>query len=168
MTREPSPVALYVAAQLEQAGATMLAMRSPTGPAGYGSGWPDVVRDAVEAYGYTPDRVRTPVPSAAAITRMDRAFAWIGLIPARSVVIRRIVGARAMVHPMTGRHLASWRKIGRLLGADPRAVMRWHRIGIEAIAEAVEQRGDVTHDIAIEWLDAEGYAHPREQIDAAA
>ena len=42
---------------------------------------------------------------------MDEAMAWISLIPLDRYVLRRIVGARSLVHPITERHLypgAAW------------------------------------------------------------
>ena len=44
-------------------------------------------------------------------------------------MLRRIVGARSLVHPMTGRHLYSWRRLGTAIGADHKAVQRWHAQG---------------------------------------
>lgn len=65
---------------------------------------------------------------------MDEVLSWIQLIPQENYVLRRIVGARALVSPLTGRHLFSWRRLGKLLGADARAVQRWHEKGLSLIA----------------------------------
>lgn len=151
-------LAAYVVANLESAGATLLAMRIKPGPASYGSGWPDIVRDAIEAYGYTPDRMRLPLPSAAAITRMDAAFGWLNLIPGQQVALRRIVGARCLVHPLTGRHLASWRKVGRIIGADHRAVQGWHAKGISLITAELMRTGALSTNAASAWLEEMGIA----------
>ena len=78
-------------------------------------------------------RLRPPVPSAADITRMDEALGWIVLIPVENYVLRRVVGARCLVHPMTARHLFSWRRLARAVGADHKAVQRWHAQGIAII-----------------------------------
>jgi len=91
--------------RLEEAGATLLALP--------GSGWStrlrtsslEIVRTAIESYGWTTNRVRPPIPSPARITRMDETMSWISLIPVERYVLRRIVGARSLVHPITGRHL---------------------------------------------------------------
>ena len=96
--------------RLEEAGATLLALP--------GTGWStrlrasslEIVRAAVESYGWTANRIRPPVPSAARITRMDEALGWISLIPIDRYVLRRIVGARSLVHPITERHLYPWRR----------------------------------------------------------
>jgi hypothetical protein len=77
--------------------------------------------------------MRPPVPSAAQITRMDEALNWITLIPAERYVLRRIVGARSLVHPLTQRHLYPWRRVAAAVGADHKAVQRWHAQGIELI-----------------------------------
>jgi hypothetical protein len=68
---------------------------------------------------------------------MDEAFGWVGLIPQDKFVLRRIVGARSLVGPITGRHLYPWRRLGTLLGADHKAVQRWHGQGIDIIVAGV-------------------------------
>jgi hypothetical protein len=72
---------------------------------------------------------------------MDEVFGWIGLIPQDRVVLRRIVHARSLVSPLTGRHLYSWRKLGTLLGADHKAVQRWHWDGLGLILDALSNCG---------------------------
>jgi hypothetical protein len=80
---------------------------------------------------------RAPMPSAADITAMDEAFGWLGLIPDGRYVLRRILGARALVHPLTGRHLFAWRRLAAVLGAEHRSVQRWHGQGVEIIVRAL-------------------------------
>ena len=70
---------------------------------------------------------------------MDQALAWIPLIPAEKLVLRRIVGCRALVSPLTGRHLFSWRRLARLLGADHKAIQRWHGTGIDLIVASLNR-----------------------------
>lgn len=139
--------AAYVTARLEQAGTCILTLAvKGTRPASYGSGWPDVVRDAIEGYGWTAERVRLPPPTAAQITAMDEAFAWLALIPADRYVLRRIVAARSLVSPYTQRHVSTWRWIGRAIGADHRAVQRWHGQGVDLIVAGLVGKG---HDFAV-------------------
>jgi hypothetical protein len=129
----------FVIARLEEAGATLLAMRA--------TGWTtklrtsniEIVRTAVENYGWSEARVRPPVPSSEKITRMDEAMGWIGVIPLDRYVLRRIVGARSLVHPLTERHLFPWRRLGAALGADHKAVQRWHAQGIDMIVAALNR-----------------------------
>ena len=116
--------------RLEHAGRTLLALPN-TGPSTRlvqsGLDW---VRDA----GGTPrGRLRPPIPSPADITDMDEALAWIPLIPQDRVVLRRIVGARSLVDPLNERHLYSWRRLALAVGADHKAVRRWHTQGIALI-----------------------------------
>ena len=128
-----------VICRLEEAGAALLSLP--------GSGWStrlrssslEIVRTAIESYGWTSNRVRPPVPSAERITRMDEAMGWISLIPVDRYVLRRIVGARSLVHPVTERHLYPWRRLAAVLGADHKAVQRWHAQGIDLIVEALNR-----------------------------
>ena len=130
---------VFVIARLEEAGATLLAMRA--------TGWTtklrasniEIVRTAVENYGWSEARLRPPVPSSEKITRMDEAMGWIGVIPLDRYVLRRIVGARSLVHPLTERHLFPWRRLGAALGADHKAVQRWHAQGIDMIVAALNR-----------------------------
>ena len=119
--------------QLEAAGATLLALPSR----GYSTQLRtmkfDVVHTALEAYGWQAAVVRPAMPSAAEISRMDEAFGWLTIIPETKYVLRRILGARALVHPITRRHLFPWRRIGTMLGADHKSVQRWHGQGIELV-----------------------------------
>ena len=127
-------------ARLEEAGTTLLSIPH--------SGWTtklrtsslDIVRSAAEAYGWGEGRLRPPVPSAAKIDRMDEALSWIPLIPAENYVLRRIVGARCLVHPLTERHLYPWRRLAAALGADHKAIQRWHGQGIDLILGALNRR----------------------------
>jgi len=126
--------------RLEEAGATLLALP--------GSGWStrlrssslEIVRAAIESYGWTAKRIRPPIPSAARITRMDAAMGWIPLIPLDRYLLRRIVGARSLVHPITERHLYPWRRLAAAIGADHKAVQRWHAQGIDLIVARLNDR----------------------------
>lgn len=62
--------------RLREAGDTVRRLPKPRGPAAYGSGWPDVVRDAREAYGYTEGRIRPAAPTPRSIDRLDEVFGW--------------------------------------------------------------------------------------------
>lgn len=129
----------FVQACLEEAGLVLLALPN-TGPSTrLRQGGLEWVRDAMA---YPPDRtvIRPSVPSAAAIDRMDRVLAWIPRIPADKFVLRRVVGARCLVSPTTGRHLFTWRRLAAAVGADHKAVQRWHAQGLALIAAALNRR----------------------------
>lgn len=123
----------WVITRLEEAGVTLLALPN-TGPSTRlvqsGMEW---VHSVAESYGAARARIRPATPSAAHITRMDQSYRWISRIPEEKYVLRRVVGARSLVHPMTGRHLYSWRRLGTAIGADHKAVQRWHAQGIDMI-----------------------------------
>jgi hypothetical protein len=131
----------YVIYRLEEAGATLLALP--------GTGWTtrlrsssiEIVRTALEAYGWEAARIHPAVPAADKIDRMDEAMAWIALIPRDRYVLRRVVGARSLVHPITDRHLYAWRRLGVALGADHKGVQRWHAQGIAMIVTALLRTG---------------------------
>lgn len=130
----------FVVYRLEEAGATVLALP--------GSGWStrlrsssiEIVRTALESYGWSGVQIRPPTPSSEKITRMDEAMSWLSLIPQEKFVLRRVVGARSLVHPITDRHLFPWRRLGAALGADHKAVQRWHAQGIEMIVKGLKLR----------------------------
>ena len=136
----PQIDAEMVVARLEEAGETLLSLPR-TGPTtGLRQTRHQFVAEALEAYGSAESgRPRPPVPSAVRITRMDQALAWIPLIPADKLVLRRIVGCRSLVSPIIGRHLYSWRRLARLLGADHKAIQRWHGTGIQLIVDALNR-----------------------------
>ncbi len=123
--------------RLEEAGATLLAMPAT----GYSTKMRqmrfDIVHTALEAYGWEAPAMRPPAPSAAAITAMDEAFGWLALIPESKFLLRRILGARALVHPLTGRYLFPWRRLAMAVGADHKSVQRWHAQAVVIVARAL-------------------------------
>ena len=129
--------AAFVTYRLEEAGATLLALPGTGYSTKMRVSQLDVVASAAEAYGRNPGFVRPAVPSASRITRMDEALGWIMLIPQERYVIRRIVGARSLVSPVTERHLYSWRRLGEAVGADHKAVQRWHGQGIDMLVATI-------------------------------
>jgi hypothetical protein len=129
--------AAFVVYRLEEAGATLLSLPNSGHSTRLRTSQLDVVRTALEAYGWDRGRIRPAVPSAARITRMDEALGWIALIPNERYVLRRIIGARSLVSPITERHLYSWRRLGSILGADHKAVQRWHMQGIDMLVAAL-------------------------------
>jgi hypothetical protein len=133
--------ARYVVSRLTDAGRTLLAL--PAGPHSLYllSASLEVIRMASTAADADADRLRPRPPSAWSIDLMDEALGWIALIPSNRYMLRRIIGARALVSPVTERHLYSWRRLGSLLGADHKAVKRWHEQGIDIIVRALNQRG---------------------------
>lgn len=130
----------YVQVRLEQAGTTLLALRTPSPyPASPTCHMPPIIHQAIEAYGWIPAEVRPPVPDARAISSMDATFQWLALVPNSRYVIRRIVAARTLVSPVTGRHIVSWRGLGLMLRCSHEAARFWHAQGIGWIVEGLRR-----------------------------
>lgn len=135
----------WVQHMLEEAGATLLALPNTGHSTRLRQGGLEWVRDTPRllvpaASGSSPAPARPPAPHPAAIDRMDRVLAWLSLIPDDKFVLRRVAGARALVHPLTGRYLFPWRRLGVALGADHKAVQRWHTQAMQAISAALNQK----------------------------
>jgi hypothetical protein len=79
--------------RLEEAALTLRRLPDPpgSGPRGYGSSWPEYVRDPRHAYGYHEARMRV-VPSPAQIARMEDCLDWLRLVGPEDA---RIVWLRA-------------------------------------------------------------------------
>jgi len=138
---------------LEKAGATLLALRlSRPGPIGIKTFWPEFVRQAIEAYGYNDIQIRPAMPGSQAISHMDLVFEWLGHIPQDRFVVRRIVGARALVSPITQKHLYSWMRLAKVLGADRRGIVRWHEQGIAAITKELAKDSTIVEQLQARLL----------------
>jgi hypothetical protein len=127
--------------RLEEAGRTLLALPSTGYSTRLSAGGLDFVREAIEAYGWTDAPVKPAAPAPAAIGRMDEAHAWVSqYIPDNQRVLRRIIGARSLVHPITDRHLFGWTKIAAMLHTDHKAIQRWHADGIRLITARLQAK----------------------------
>jgi hypothetical protein len=133
--------ATFVTYRLEEAGETLLALPGTGYSTRLRTSSLEIVRTAIENYGWSDTRVRPPVPSSTKITRMDEALGWIQLIPVENYVLRRIIGARCLISPVTERHLFPWRRLAAALGADHKAVQRWHAQGIAIIVAGLNRPG---------------------------
>jgi hypothetical protein len=130
----------YVIARLEAAGATLLALPQTGFSTRLRSSSLDIVRNALDSYSFSAARIRPPVPSGKEIDEMEQALGWIPMIPSDRYVLRRIVGARTLVNPMTGRHVFAWRRLATSIGTDHKSVQRWHAQGIAMIVAAITLR----------------------------
>lgn len=129
----------WVLARLEEAGATLLSMPNTGHSTRLRMGTLRPLPDAEDALHAVPGPVRAPVPSAASVDRMDQSFVWVSLIPEAKFILRRVVHARALVNPLTGKHLFAWRRLAATVGADHKAVQRWHAQGIDVIVAALNR-----------------------------
>jgi len=134
--------AAWVIGRLEEAGIALLALPNSGPSTRLAQGGMEWVHSAAESYGAAKAKLRPAAPSAAHITRMDQTYGWVSRIPEDKYVLRRVVGARSLVNPMTGRHLYSWRRLGTAVGADHKAVQRWHAQGIDMLVAILNGAGD--------------------------
>lgn len=136
-----------VGQRLEDAGRTLMSLPMPRGslPKDARSRWPDAVRGYEDAFaaliGASPEvkqdfadshnRVRT-VPSARSVGQMEEALDWLWRLddPRK----RRLCLARSLIHPLNGRHLASYRKLGRIFGLHHDTVRAWHDRALAELA----------------------------------
>lgn len=125
-----------VIARLEDAGRSVLSLPNSGYSTRLRTSTFEIAR-AAEALVGTRGRLRPPMPDAAAISRMDEAFGWLARLPADKIVLRRVVGSRALVCPLTDRHLIPWRRLAALVGADHKAVQRWHAQAIDLIVASL-------------------------------
>jgi hypothetical protein len=93
---------------------------------GFLTSWPDYKPDPNTAYGYEDAKITPPIPSPAAIQRMEEVLVWLQLAP---VEYRRLLWFRAEGW--------SWRKLGRHFGCGSRQVrLRW-RDGVVGLWESL-------------------------------
>lgn len=121
---------------LEWAGGRMLSIQvHGARPSSYRSFWPDYPDDQSTAYGYTPARMRAPSLNSSEVVLMDEILSLVSLTP--NILQRRILNARALVHPLNNRHLYSWAKIAILIHSERRAVKLLHKRGLEILSQSV-------------------------------
>ena len=122
--------------RLEEAGATLLALPGGDMPnQGVRVSWPDFPRDVQQSYGYGARKLRPPRPSSAAIDQMDESFRWLALVP--NITHRKLLGLRAMVDPISGRHLYSWEACGEKLGCHRVSAAAWHERALAGLSRAL-------------------------------
>ena len=104
-------------------------------PGGMRSYWPEVVADRDDLDWPMESDVRPPLPSSEEVTRMDIALSWIPLLTNRGH--RSVVNLRLIVHPISGQHRWTWRKIGKKLSIDHHTAKDWHAEACAAIARKI-------------------------------
>lgn len=97
--------------RLEEAALTLRRLPIAGGPKGFGSSWPEYLREARHAYGYHEATMRVR-PNPEEISRMEEAIGWLRLISSgderRDAVARRVLWMRAEHY--------RWRQICRHVG----------------------------------------------------
>lgn len=139
-----------VCARMEAAGRTLLALPMPKDglPRDARSHWPEVVRSMQDTFfalvgasdqikeDHAADRHGVRIaPTARAVAGMDEALQWLWLI--KDARKRRLCMARALVHPVSDRHLVSYAKLGRIFGLHRDTMRIWHDRALAEIAMAL-------------------------------
>lgn len=89
-------------------------MRLPSaGVKGYGSGWPDWLRDADLAYGYNQERVRLGPPSGREVDRLDKFIDLIWAVDPEDAKIVMTVGFSAQRNGWPRTRGPQWSKVAR-------------------------------------------------------
>lgn len=98
--------------------------------------WPDVVHDAIVAYGYAPVRMRPAAPTPAKISRADEAVQWLFWLSDRE---RKIVWARACRIP--------WRRLAAMDGRSHTTLRKIFAGGLDVILRNLN--ATLSHDDAV-------------------
>ena len=101
------------------------------------SAMPTPVRDAADAYGYTPTRTRPPAPSPGAIDRMEQAIAWLLWLDPED---QRLVWARACRIP--------WRHLCHRSGVERTTAWRTWTLATFRIVTRINRHAAETRDVA--------------------
>ena len=146
--------------RLEEAGRTLMSLPLPSGslPKDDRSRWPDVVRgyeDAFAALIGASDEIKQDFssrhnqvrasPSARAVGRMDEVLDWLWRVGDQRR--RRLCLARALIYPVSGRHVATYRKLGRLFGLHHETIRAWHDRALADIARELTCGGVSKSDL---------------------
>jgi hypothetical protein len=120
----------FVAARVRECWDTL--RRVPAhGVPGHKSQWPEIVRDAEEAYGYTAAVVRLPPASPRAIDRMHETFGW----------FRYLEGQRHLTLAMwftVGRGMSTHRA-GAILGAHRNTIANRRNDALDQIVDGLRR-----------------------------
>jgi hypothetical protein len=118
--------------RFEEAAETLraLPLKSRDRPEARLSRWPDVVHQAILAYGWAAARVRPPAPSPEAIDRLEETLSWLWPLADAE---RRLVMARAYRLP--------WRRIEDLDGRSERTLRNVHARVLGEIAARLPAAG---------------------------
>lgn len=126
LARRPDPVAPdEIRERIREAVETLRRMRFPAGavPAGYGSGWPEVIQDYWEVYAMHAPRLSRFAPGPTAIRRMDEAMRWFYMV--ENARHRKALLLRSI--PLSAR------RVGKILGVQKDTAIRWENQAVASI-----------------------------------
>ncbi|GBR03191.1 DUF6362 family protein [Gluconobacter cerinus] len=123
---------------LDDAAYTLAALpASGCRPGGLRAYWPEMVPDREDLDWPLESDLKPPPPSSDEIERMDCSLEWLGLLADENRILRPVVNMRLIVHPMSGQHQWTWRKIGRKLGIGHETAKARHHEACRVIARKI-------------------------------
>lgn len=131
----------YVESRLFDAGRTML-MLPPQGtsPKQYGNGWPEYMAEFSDLVG-APKEVKVGFPRATMkqMNEYEEVTDWIMKLAGycknkRMPYIARSLTLRILIHPVSGKHLLTWQRIGNIMnGSSPTSAKNWYEQGLDKL-----------------------------------
>jgi len=135
---KPNVTIEEVKSWLEWAGEKIISLPGASpGPAQLRCHWPDVVRSANDAYGYTKIQTKIPRPTKDEIFYID-AIATLPIL-IQDVDERVIVQKRSLILPLSHRHVYSWSSIAEFYHTNQYFVKRMFLHGLNDITYRVAQ-----------------------------
>ena len=129
----------YLEERLRAAGIVLVSLPSRRGPDDARCAWPDIVRSAFEAYGWTAERNSFPVPSGRAVMEMGEVLDWVLLLTGQE---RYIVSARMLWHPLKDRPIISWRRLARKTHMHRDTVQRYYDVALDRLVGRINTNKD--------------------------
>jgi hypothetical protein len=124
----------YLEVRLKEAGSTILCTPESLGPTGYHNAWPDIVHDAMTAYGWEAVTVRLPRQSKQRVDEMNEVLDWLQLLNGHE---KAIVMARMLWHPYKIKPVISWYKISRFTGLHKHTCKRYYDAALDRLVGRV-------------------------------
>ncbi len=117
-------------------------------PQGVRSHWPETAQRAEDAFfalvgadeqikqdfSREHNAVRV-APNARAVARMEEVLSWLWYLADERK--RRLCLARALIHPVSDRHIVSYRKLGKMFGLHHDTMRAWHDRALSELAQAL-------------------------------
>lgn len=137
---EAPPDAAFVRAKLESAGRTVMMLPATgTRPAGYGSGWPEIVREFADLID-APKENTAPALRAtmAQLAELDEVEEWVVRLAItcrtrRMPYVAKVVCACSLRWPVSERPVVTWSKMSRRMSVSPTTVRNWYDQGVGLI-----------------------------------
>lgn len=137
-----------IKSKLESAGRTLMMMPPVKGPKEYGTAWPEHLREHLDTLEVVDNslvviniekKMPWPKPDSKQISELDQVLTWLTELAVycnekKVPWVIRTVWIAMLHHPITGKRLYSWRKIGKHLGKSQTTAQDWYEHGVSIIS----------------------------------